>query len=66
LRADHREELESLEAEANNAIEFRDFVPVDKLDPVILRAAITLRPRKARKNRIDSLPRRSKKPAALP
>lgn len=36
------------------------------LIPFILRAAITLRPRKARKNRIDSLPRRSKKPAALP
>ena len=28
------EDLESLEAEANNGIEFREFVPVEKLDPV--------------------------------
>ena len=27
------EELESLEAEANNGIEFREFVPTDKIDP---------------------------------
>src|SRR6185295_18508033 len=28
------EELESLEAEANSSIEFREFVPIEKIDPV--------------------------------
>jgi len=34
--------LESLEAEANNAIEFREFVPVDKLDPVYFESSYYL------------------------
>jgi Ku70/Ku80 beta-barrel domain len=34
------EELESLEAEANNGIEFREFVPVEKIDRVYLKALI--------------------------
>ena len=40
------EELESLEAEANNAIEFREFVPVDKLDPVYFESSYYLAPSK--------------------
>ena len=33
-------ELETLEAEANNGIDLREFVPVEKIDPFYLRAAI--------------------------
>jgi len=40
------EELESLEAEANNAIEFREFVPVEKLDPVYFESSYYLAPSK--------------------
>ena len=40
------EELESLEAEANNRIEFREFVPVDKIDPVYLESSYYLAPSK--------------------
>jgi DNA end-binding protein Ku len=40
------EELESLEAEANNGIEFREFVPVEKLDPVYFESSYYLAPSK--------------------
>lgn len=40
------EELESLEAEANNAIEFREFVPIEKLDPVYFESSYYLAPSK--------------------
>jgi DNA end-binding protein Ku len=40
------EELESLEAEANNAIEFREFIPVDNLDPVYFESSYYLAPSK--------------------
>ena len=40
------EELESLEAEANNGIEFREFVPVDKIDPVYFESSYYLAPTK--------------------
>jgi len=40
------EELESLEAEANNAIEFREFIPVDKHDPVYFESSYYLAPSK--------------------
>lgn len=40
------EELESLEAEANNGIEFREFVPVDKIDPVYFESSYYLAPSK--------------------
>ena len=40
------EELESLEAEANNAIEFREFIPVEKLDPVYFESSYYLAPSK--------------------
>ena len=36
------EELESLEAEANNGIEFREFVPVEKIDPVYFESSYDL------------------------
>jgi len=35
------EELESVEAEANNGIEFRELVAVDKINPVYLKAHTT-------------------------
>src|ERR1043165_5342317 len=38
------EELESLEAEANNGIEFREFVPVEKIDPVYFESSYYLAP----------------------
>jgi DNA end-binding protein Ku len=40
------EELESLEAEANSAIEFREFVPVEKIDPVYFESSYYLAPSK--------------------
>jgi DNA end-binding protein Ku len=40
------EELESLEAEANNGIEFREFVPFDKIDPVYFESSYYLAPSK--------------------
>ena len=40
------EELESLEAEANNGIEFREFVPVEKIDPVYFESSYYLAPSK--------------------
>ena len=40
------EELESLEAEANSAIEFREFIPVEKLDPVYFESSYYLAPSK--------------------
>ena len=40
------EELESLEAEANNGTEFREFVPVDKIDPVYFESSYYLAPSK--------------------
>ena len=40
------DELESLEAEANNGIEFREFVPVEKLDPVYFESTYYLAPSK--------------------
>jgi DNA end-binding protein Ku len=39
-----KEELESLEAEANNAIEFREFIPVENLDPVDFESTYYLAP----------------------
>ena len=39
-------ELESLEAEANSAIEFREFVPVKKIDPVYFESTYYLAPSK--------------------
>ncbi|MGN6731919.1 MAG: Ku protein [Candidatus Binatia bacterium] len=38
------EELESLEAEANNGIEFREFVPVETIDPVYFESSYYLAP----------------------
>ena len=40
------EELESLEAEANNSIEFREFVPIEKIDPVYFESSYYLAPSK--------------------
>jgi DNA end-binding protein Ku len=40
------EELESLEAEANNGIEFREFIPIEKLDPVYFESSYYLAPSK--------------------
>src|SRR5262249_54255963 len=40
------EELDSLEAEANNAIEFREFVPAEKIDPVYFESSYYLVPTK--------------------
>ena len=40
------EELESVEAEANSAIEFREFVPIEKLDPVYFESSYYLAPSK--------------------
>jgi DNA end-binding protein Ku len=40
------EEIESLEAEANSAIEFREFIPVEKLDPVYFESSYYLAPSK--------------------
>ena len=40
------EELESVEAEANSAIEFREFVPIEKLDPVYFESSYYLAPDK--------------------
>jgi len=40
------EEIESLEAEANSAIEFREFVPIEKLDPVYFESTYYLAPSK--------------------
>ena len=40
------EELDSLEAEANNGIEFREFVPVEKIDPVYFESSYYLAPQK--------------------
>ena len=40
------EELESLEAEANNGIELREFVPVEKIDPVYFESSYYLAPSK--------------------
>src|ERR1051325_2540325 len=39
-------ELESVEAEANNGIEFRELVPVDKIDPVYFDSSYYLAPSK--------------------
>lgn len=36
------EELESLEAEANNGIEFREFIPPEKIDPVYFESSYYL------------------------
>jgi len=44
------EELESLEAEANNGIEFREFVPVEKIDPVYFESSYYLAPSKGAEN----------------
>src|ERR1043165_2546297 len=41
-----KEELESLKAEANNGIEFREFVPVEKIDPVYFESSYYLAPSK--------------------
>ena len=38
------EELESLEAEANNAIELKEFIPISKVDPVYFERAYYLAP----------------------
>src|SRR5215467_1124346 len=40
------EELDGLEAEANNAIEFREFVPAEKIDPVYFESSYYLAPTK--------------------
>src|SRR5215471_2586004 len=40
------EELESLETEANSAIEFREFVPAEKIDPVYFESTYYLAPTK--------------------
>ena len=40
------EEIESLEAEANNGIDFREFIPVDKIDPVYFESSYYLGPSK--------------------
>jgi DNA end-binding protein Ku len=40
------EELESVEAEANNGIEFREFVPIEKIDPVYFESSYYLAPSK--------------------
>ena len=40
------EELESLDAEANNGIEFREFVPIEKIDPVYFESSYYLAPSK--------------------
>jgi len=40
------EELESVEAKANSAIEFREFVPIEKLDPVYFESSYYLAPSK--------------------
>jgi hypothetical protein len=40
------EELESLDAEANNGIEFREFVPMEKIDPVYFESSYYLAPSK--------------------
>ena len=50
------EELESLEAEANNVIEFREFIPVDKLDPVYFESSYYLAPSKGAEKPYRLLP----------
>jgi len=40
------EELESLEAEANNGMEFREFIPTEKIDPVFFESSYYLAPQK--------------------
>src|SRR5215469_11410496 len=40
------EELDSPEAEANNAVEFREFVPAEKIDPVYFESRYYLAPTK--------------------
>ena len=41
------EELERLDAEANNGIEFREFVPMEKIDPVYFESSYYLAPSKS-------------------
>jgi DNA end-binding protein Ku len=40
------EEFESLEAEANNGIEFREFVSIEKINPVYFESSYYLAPSK--------------------
>ena len=49
------EELETLEAEANNGIEFREFVPVEKIDPVYFESSYYPAPSKGAEKSYRSL-----------
>jgi DNA end-binding protein Ku len=46
------EELKSLEAEANNSIDLKEFIPLDSVDPVYFENTHYLGPTKAEKNLI--------------
>ena len=46
------EQLQSLETEANKSIDLKEFIPIDKVDPVILRMLTMSVRTKAERNRI--------------
>ena len=50
------EELESLEAEANKSIDFKEFIPLAAVDPVYLKTLTILARIKAVRSRIDCWP----------
>ena len=60
------EELESLEAEANNSIEFREFVPIEKIDPVYFESSYYLAPSKGAEKPYRLMAEPWRKPAGLP
>jgi DNA end-binding protein Ku len=57
-------ELEALEAEANSSIDMREFIPIEKVDPIYSRAATILHPTKERINPIGCSLTRWQRPAA--
>ena len=38
-------ELEALEAEANSSIDMREFIPIEKVDPIYFESTLLSRPR---------------------
>jgi DNA end-binding protein Ku len=60
------DELESLEAEANNAIELREFIPIQKVDPVFFESAYYLAPQPGGEKPYRLLADTRSKPGAWP
>jgi DNA end-binding protein Ku len=57
-------ELEALEAETNSNIELKEFIPIEKVDPVYFEGAHYLAPGQGGDKPIDSLPTPWKKAVA--